>query len=51
MKDMNGKVSVITGAGGGLGRELAMACARRGIRLVLTDVEAGNREATCSQIQ
>jgi len=51
MKDLNGKVSVITGAGGGLGRELAMACARRRMKLVLADVEAGNLEATRTLIQ
>lgn len=51
MKDLNGKVSVITGAGGGLGRELAMACARRGMKLVLADVEDRNLEETCSQIR
>lgn len=46
MKDLNGKVSIITGAGGGLGRELALACARRQMKLVLADVEADNLEAT-----
>ena len=46
MKDLNGKVSVITGASGGLGRELALACARRQMKLVLADVEADNLEAT-----
>ncbi|POZ99405.1 hypothetical protein C4E44_35175, partial [Pseudomonas sp. MWU12-2312b] len=51
MKDLNGKVSVITGAGAGLGRELAMACARRRMKLVLADVEAGNLEATRTLIQ
>lgn len=39
MKNLNGKVAVITGGGSGLGRELALACARRGMKLVLADVD------------
>ena len=39
MKDFNGKVAVITGAGGGFGREFAREAARRGMRLVLADVQ------------
>lgn len=45
MRDLNGKVAVITGAGSGIGRELALACAREGASVVLADVdEAGIRE-------
>lgn len=39
MKELNGKVAVITGGGSGLGRELALACARRGMKLLLADVD------------
>jgi NAD(P)-dependent dehydrogenase (short-subunit alcohol dehydrogenase family) len=39
MKDLNGKVAVITGGGSGLGREFALCCARRGMKLVLADVD------------
>tara|TARA_R110001606_G_scaffold47570_1_gene121198 strand:- start:24018 stop:24866 length:849 start_codon:yes stop_codon:yes gene_type:complete len=35
-----GGVAVITGAGSGIGRALASACARQGMRLVLADVDA-----------
>jgi NAD(P)-dependent dehydrogenase (short-subunit alcohol dehydrogenase family) len=38
--DLQGKVAVITGGAGGLGRALARQCAGRGMRLVLADVEA-----------
>jgi NAD(P)-dependent dehydrogenase (short-subunit alcohol dehydrogenase family) len=45
MKELNGKVAVITGGGSGLGREFALCCARRGMKLVLADVdEAGMTE-------
>jgi NAD(P)-dependent dehydrogenase (short-subunit alcohol dehydrogenase family) len=39
MQDLNNKVAVITGAGSGLGRELALACARRGMRIAGADVD------------
>ena len=43
--DLSGKVAVITGAGSGIGRELAWACARKGARVVLADIdEAGVAE-------
>ena len=34
----DGKVAIITGAGGGLGREHALELARRGARLVINDL-------------
>ncbi|HDZ55797.1 MAG TPA: SDR family NAD(P)-dependent oxidoreductase [Pseudomonas xinjiangensis] len=39
MHELNGKVAVITGGGSGLGRELALRCAARGMKLVLGDVD------------
>ena len=45
MQEFNNKVAVITGGGSGLGRELALSCAARGMKLVLGDVdEAGMQE-------
>jgi NAD(P)-dependent dehydrogenase (short-subunit alcohol dehydrogenase family) len=42
-----GLVAVVTGAGSGIGRELALACAREGMHVVLADVdEAGMAETT-----
>lgn len=36
-KDLTNRVVVVTGAGGGIGRELALQCAARGARLALCD--------------
>jgi NAD(P)-dependent dehydrogenase (short-subunit alcohol dehydrogenase family) len=42
MVELTGRVAVITGAASGFGRELAKACAARGMRVVLADLkEAG----------
>ncbi len=37
--DLSGRVAVITGAGSGIGRELAWACARAGANVVLADID------------
>ena len=37
MKSLNGKVVVITGAGSGMGREMALIAARSGARLAISD--------------
>jgi NAD(P)-dependent dehydrogenase (short-subunit alcohol dehydrogenase family) len=39
-KLMEGKVAVVTGAGGGIGRDIALALAREGAKVVVNDVGA-----------
>ena len=45
MSLLNGKVALVTGAGGGIGREHALALARGGARLVVNDL-GGSRDGT-----
>ncbi len=35
MKDFAGKVAIITGAGRGIGRGIALHCAKKGMKIVL----------------
>lgn len=39
MKEFKNKSVVVTGAGQGIGREIALECARRGSKLVLNDID------------
>ena len=51
MKDFEGRVAVITGAGSGFGREFARIGARLGMRLALADVQADALAATVAELQ
>ncbi len=46
MKDFSGRVAVVTGAAGGIGRALALEAAGRGMRVALGDVDPGGLEET-----
>lgn len=50
MKELNGKVAVITGGASGIGKALAEAFAAEGTKLVLADVEAPALDATVAEL-
>jgi NAD(P)-dependent dehydrogenase (short-subunit alcohol dehydrogenase family) len=47
---LEGRVALVTGAGGGLGREHALFLARWGARVVVNDLAQENADATAAQI-
>ncbi len=51
MREFNGKVAVITGAGSGIGRGLATVLARNGARLAISDIDIEGLEETAKLIR
>jgi NAD(P)-dependent dehydrogenase (short-subunit alcohol dehydrogenase family) len=51
MKTFAGRVAVVTGAGSGLGRALALRFARAGMRLALADVDGAALAATGAELK
>ncbi|MFK0570673.1 SDR family NAD(P)-dependent oxidoreductase [Endozoicomonas sp.] len=51
MNNFNNKVAVITGAGGGIGREVALQLAREGCHLALADVNQQGLDETAELLQ
>jgi NAD(P)-dependent dehydrogenase (short-subunit alcohol dehydrogenase family) len=47
---LEGRVCVVTGAGGGIGRATALGFATAGARVVLLDRDAGNLDETAAQV-
>ena len=50
MKDLQGKVAVVTGGASGIGRALAIACRDAGMHIVIADIEADALAATAAAI-
>lgn len=50
MQDLNGKHALVTGASSGIGRAIAVALAREGVRLALTGRNAEGLENTAAEI-
>ena len=48
---LSGKVTLITGAGSGIGREMALVFAREGAMVIINDVSSENAQATVSEIE
>src|SRR5260221_14610697 len=51
MKELKGKTAVVTGAGSGLGRAMALAFSREGMNLALADVDEAGLKETASQVK
>jgi NAD(P)-dependent dehydrogenase (short-subunit alcohol dehydrogenase family) len=51
MRDLTDRVCLLTGAAGGIGRATALAAARAGARLILTDVAAAGLADTVTTVQ
>lgn len=47
---LNGRIAIVTGAGGGLGRQHALFLARQGARVVVNDMNAGAADAVAAEI-
>jgi len=50
MSELTGQVAVVTGAGSGIGRAIALAYAREGARVVVSDIDRGHAEAVAVEI-
>jgi len=51
MIDLSNQVAIVTGAGGGLGRSHAIALAKHGAKVVVTDLNLENLQAVVSEIE
>ncbi|HXF78926.1 MAG TPA: SDR family NAD(P)-dependent oxidoreductase [Usitatibacter sp.] len=50
MRELKGRTAVVTGAGSGIGRELAIACAREGMSVALADIDEKGMQETALEV-
>ena len=50
MKELDGKITLVTGAGSGLGREIALTFARAGARVAVNDLRAAAADAVHAEL-
>ena len=51
MDDLSGKTALVTGAGSGIGRGIALALAREGANVALADIEEGTAAAAAREVE
>jgi NAD(P)-dependent dehydrogenase (short-subunit alcohol dehydrogenase family) len=51
VRDLSDKVAVVTGAGSGIGRATALALARNGARVIISDIRGESAEATRKTVE
>ena len=49
--ELEGKIALITGAGRGIGKGIALTFAKEGADVAVNDIDAGNAEATASEVK
>ena len=51
MDNLSGKVALVTGAGSGIGRGIALACADEGMHVILADVQEGTAQTVAAEVE
>jgi NAD(P)-dependent dehydrogenase (short-subunit alcohol dehydrogenase family) len=50
-ESMAGKVGLVTGAGSGIGRAIALAFANEGVRVIIADIDVNGGQETAAQVE